>query len=1179
MSRYLFALCLCLLPMAGAAQDTSERDRDFLTAFLEDNLSGAGRTIRIDGFAGALSSRATFDEMSIADDEGVWLRIRDGAISWNRGALLSGRVEISEMSAAEIDLPRRPVAEGPSAEASGFALPDLPVSISIGELRADRVRLGEALFGTAAEISLIGQAELAEGEGSAKLDVQRIDGPEGTISLAGSYANATREATLDLLVAEGENGIAVSMLGLPGAPSIELAIHGTGVIDNFATDISLSTDGTPRLTGKVTLLTTDAEGGGQERSFEAQLGGDIAPLLLPEYREFFGSDVRLEADGLRLASGQTDLTRLVVESEGLDVSGRLSIAPDGIPLAAALTARLGSGDGNDVLLPLAGDKTYVRAADLSLRYNAARGDAWTLAGDLYGLRQTGLSLGSISLAGSGRISRPGQTGVDAARVGGHVRFAAAGVELADDAVATAVGPDLNGRAVFHWLDGQPLSISVFEVSGQGYGAEGGFRIAVAEDGVNVSGRVAAEVADLGRFSALAGRPLGGAAEMRLSGAAGLLSGIFDLEARIEGRDLSAGQAELDRLLQGVASVNASVNRDTEGLTIRNFAIAARTLRATGSGKLATGASDIEARLEFSDLSVLGPNYQGAMNAEARLAETGELRVVTLDAGAQGLGIGDATVDRLLSGPAKLEVEVEDRGGEVRLRKLDLTNPQLSLSATGQIEDSTRYIDLAARLNDMALLAPGFPGPLSAEGRVTETGEGYQLDIAASGPGATSATIVGGLSPDFSSADLSITGGAQSAIINPFIRPRNVSGPVSFDLALQGPIGLPALSGQIRLADARVVAPTFGIELEAVNIAADLGESRAMLSGGASVRGGGRIDLSGPVALTAPFVGDLSMQLADVTLRDPELYETSVDGAVSVRGPLRGGALISGAVTLGRTEIRIPSSGFGGRPVLDGLRHVNEPADVRTTLRRAGFDAASQEKRDRGVPFDIDLSVTAPGRIFVRGRGLDAEMDGALRLTGTTAAIVPAGQFNLVRGRLDILGKRFTIDEGRAELQGALTPYVRFVATTENAGITAQIVIEGEASEPEIRFLSSPELPEEEVIAHLLFGRDLSSLSAFQAAQLASAVATLAGKGGEGIVSKLRNSFGLDDFDVTTGEDGSAAVRAGKYLTEKVYTDVVIGSDGKSEINLNLDVRPGVTLKGALGSDGATGIGIYYERDY
>src|SRR5690606_19246026 len=120
MRRLLLSLAICLLPLAALSQEDAaetERDRDFLTAYLEDHLSSLGRIVRIEGFRGALSSRATFDELTIADDEGVWITVRNGAIGWKRSALLAGRVEISEMSAAEIDLPRAPGSAGPSAEA------------------------------------------------------------------------------------------------------------------------------------------------------------------------------------------------------------------------------------------------------------------------------------------------------------------------------------------------------------------------------------------------------------------------------------------------------------------------------------------------------------------------------------------------------------------------------------------------------------------------------------------------------------------------------------------------------------------------------------------------------------------------------------------------------------------------------------------------------------------------------------------------------------------------------------------------------------------------------------------------------------------------------------------------------------------------------------------------------
>ncbi len=1182
MRRLFLTLALCLLPLAGVAQDdtaATERDRDFLTAFLEDNLSSLGRTVRIEGFRGALSSRATFDELTIADAEGVWITIREGAIGWNRSALLSGRVEISEMTAAEIDLPRSPATSGTSAEASGFSLPELPVSVDIGTLRADRVVLGEALFGAAAVVKLNGRMHLEGGEGTAELAIDRTDGQRGTLSFTGRYANATRKATLDLLLAEGADGIAANLLGLPDRPSIQLAVHGDGVIDDFATDVALSTDGVKRLSGRVTFLTAGSTGGAAERRFAADLRGDIAPLLLPDYRDFFGPDVALQAEGRRLPSGQLDLTRLDLDAKGLDLSGRLSLAPEGVPLEASLTVRLGLAGGGELLLPLPGPRTFVRSGDLKLRYDRAKGEGWTLAGTLNGYRRADLSIGSVTLSGSGRIGQAGSGGVDTARAGGTVSFVAAGLEPADPAIAEALGPELRGRAVFSWQEGEPLRLPVFDVTGQGYDAKGSATLTGPEAGAVLSGRVAATVADLGRFSALAGRPLGGAGELEVSGTAGVLSGSFDIEAAVTGRDLTMDQPEIDRLLAGESRVTLSAARDTTGITIRKLAVSAATLSADAAGRLATGASDLRATLDFSDLSALGPGYRGALEGEARLTEAGGTRTVTFDASGSGLGVGQPQIDRLLAGPAKLSVVANERAGKVRLEALSLTNPQLSVTAQGVIEGAERRIELSARLADMAILAPGFPGPLSATGTVTETADGYSVDLSGEGPGATNARVTGTVAPDFSAADLSVSGGGQSAIVNPFIAPRNVEGPVSFDLRLRGPISPASLSGRVALEGGRLVAPTFGIELEGVRLSADLAGGRATVQGNAAVRGGGEVALSGPVALAAPYAGDLSIRLSAARLRNPELFDTTVSGTVRVNGALLGGATISGAVTLGRTEVRLPSTGLGADPVLREITHVHEPAAVHETRVRAGLVGAPGAAERRGPSFGLDLAIAAPERIFVRGRGLDAELGGALRVTGTTDNIVPSGRFTLIRGRLDLLGKRFTIDEGMIELQGALTPYIRFAAKSESNGITVTIVIEGEASAPEIHFLSSPELPEEEVMAQLLFGRSLTSLSPLQAAQLASAVAQLAGTGGEGIVGRLRSSFGLDDLDVTADENGSAAVRVGKYLSEKLYTDVTVGAQGKTEINLNLDIRPGVTARGTLGSDGSSGIGIYYERDY
>ena len=143
--------------------------------------------------------------------------------------------------------------------------------------------------------------------------------------------------------------------------------------------------------------------------------------------------------------------------------------------------------------------------------------------------------------------------------------------------------------------------------------------------------------------------------------------------------------------------------------------------------------------------------------------------------------------------------------------------------------------------------------------------------------------------------------------------------------------------------------------------------------------------------------------------------------------------------------------------------------------------------------------------------MDSEFGGALRLGGTTQDVVPSGGFNLIRGRLDILGQRLELDEARITMEGSFIPRLLLIATTDVEDTSVSVTVSGAADNPEIAFTSNPVLPEEEVLARLIFGRGLESLSALQAARLALAVRTLAGRGGEGIVGKLRANTGLADL--------------------------------------------------------------------
>ena len=166
MRRFGIVLALLGSPFVAAAQTD---DRDYLTAFLEDSLSGAGRKVVVTGFAGALSSQATLKELTIADDQGIWLTLRDVTLDWSRTDLFSGQVTVNQLTAAEIILDRLPASDAATAtpEAGSFALPELPVSVQIDKVAAARIVLGAPILGTQIEGKIEAALSLAGGVGRA----------------------------------------------------------------------------------------------------------------------------------------------------------------------------------------------------------------------------------------------------------------------------------------------------------------------------------------------------------------------------------------------------------------------------------------------------------------------------------------------------------------------------------------------------------------------------------------------------------------------------------------------------------------------------------------------------------------------------------------------------------------------------------------------------------------------------------------------------------------------------------------------------------------------------------------------------------------------------------------------------------------------------------------------------
>ncbi|MCO8146493.1 translocation/assembly module TamB domain-containing protein [Rhodovulum tesquicola] len=1230
---------LALAVMIAAAQPLAaqEDDRSLLERFLADRLSSAGREIDITGFRGALSSQATLDTLTIADSEGVWLTIRGAELDWSRAALLRGRVEVNRLRAEEIELTRLPVGDQGAriedAEAQPFQLPDLPVAIQIGEVATPRLALGEAVLGQSAELAITAALRLAGGAGAVDLSATRSDA-EGRFAVVASYANDSRDLALDIALTEGAGGLVSGLLGLPGGPPVALTLAGAGPLTDFGADLALATDGEQRVTGRFTLDEL-ADSPGIAR-FALDIAGDVAPLVAEQARPFFGDTARVQLAGTRRADGGTELSRLDLETGALTLGGSLTLAPSGLPERLALDGTL----TGPVALPLAGPETRVDGARLTARFDAARGEEWQAEAVLDGLAREGLALGQAGIAGSGTIRPVSPTALTADLIFSATGLAhddpalaralgdalrgtarivhAEGADLRLDALrldagglratasgtlgALSAGLPLDGRAELALDDLAriaPLAGAALggaaEARIQGrYGLlDGVFDLTLAADTRDLATgtpRLDPLLAGVGRLSLAAARGPAGTAlralaietsALRLTAEGELSTAAAGLRLSGEVRDL----ARVDGRLSGPGSIEAGLGWE-EGGRIR-----IDRLEATGAGArlTATGAvspddpalpAEGRVTLAARDLApfsgLAGRPLRGSL--DATLTGMGALRgdlSAELDARGQGLALGLGSIDRLIGGESRISARGARRDGAPMIEALELSSPVLRLSAT---EAGGGALNLSGRLSDLALLAPGFPGPLTVTGRAQPGNGDVRLALDATGPGGTTARLAGSLALDGARADLTASGTAPLALANGFIAPRSLDGQARYDLALRGPLALSSLSGRAVTEGARLALPAQGLAVTGIAGSVTLSDRRAQIDLAGALDGSGRVSVTGPVTLAAPFDGDLAIALDRAPLRDEPLFETRLDGQLTMRGALAGGAVIAGRIDLGRTEIAVPSGGATASGPIPDVVHIGESAASRATRARAGL-LGGAARDGGGRPYPLDLTIRAPGQVFVRGRGLDAEVGGTLRLRGTTADLIPDGRFDLIRGRLDILSRRFDLTEGQVSLQGALDPYLRFVAATQTGDITARIQLEGRASAPEIRFLSDPDLPEDEVLARLLFGRGIEQLSAFQAVQLATAVAGLAGGNGGGLLGRIREGTGLDDLDLRQTADGETEVSVGKYLSEDLYSEVTVDGAGQTRIELNFDLSPQVTVRGRLGAEGDTGIGVFYERDY
>lgn len=881
---------------------------------------------------------------------------------------------------------------------------------------------------------------------------------------------------------------------------------------------------------------------------------------------------------VRVASGGSTL---IVAGRGSAASGELDLTVD-LPKLDFLKAGVGGAAKVTSNIQFGGDRTNLRlAAELS---DLARGQI--------GSRKLTLSAtGSLDATGaaSGEVKANGDLAAQPVSLDGRFSL---------DAAGGVVIPTFQGRWASFVLD-----VSDFAVT------KG-----------RTSGHARLQAARLGDASELAGTPLGGSLEAEVTAEDKTPDGRVTV--RVQGSDLRVNTLAIGTLdlrstvddpmaaakvdatlaasrIAGAADINrlnATANGDRQALNI--------TLQASGAQTTANAAAKVE--LAGDDLTIGLTRFDGRYGA-IPVALAGPTRVhiagprVAIEPTNLRVGGGRLAVRGTLA-PSGSDLQLEVAA--LPLSLIDAFAPGTNLDGTLQtklrvqgsmdapVVDGTYSIaGLRVRRPEAALVPP-----LAVQGSGSLMGRQASIDARVSAA-ATNLTLKGKATMPRGAAPLAgsatIGGTMDLAPFAPLLGNdiRNVTGRLRPDVTVEISGSRITGNGSIDFSNGAVAMPESGLRLSG-------GEGRLVLQGDTlqvqrlnfqTVRGGG-VSATGTLRIDPQqgMVPDLTVTSRNaLVVSRPDLV-ASVSTNIKITGSTLGGLSIAGPITIDRAEIAVGADQSASYPTLE-VREINKPggeATATNVVRPAPAKPPPRAAPPPGAaPVRLALSIRAPQAVFVRGRGLDAEMAGQLEVAGTPAAPTVTGGLTMRRGEFTLLGRRLTFSRGVVTLDNLdrIDPRLDFVASTTVQSTTINVEIGGTARAPLIAVTSIPSLPPDEAMALLLFGKPASGLSAFELAQAAQGLAELTGQAsGSGMLSRLRTGLGLDRLSVGsgTGANSPVSLEAGRYVAPGVYVGARQGATGNSSRGVvQVDVLEHVKIEGDVGADSNGRVGVKMEWDY
>ncbi len=422
-----------------------------------------------------------------------------------------------------------------------------------------------------------------------------------------------------------------------------------------------------------------------------------------------------------------------------------------------------------------------------------------------------------------------------------------------------------------------------------------------------------------------------------------------------------------------------------------------------------------------------------------------------------------------------------------------------------------------------------------------------------------------------SADLGVLNGLS------IFNNERIAGRLVSELSYDGQAD-PKLQGHLTLSDGLYEHYDWGVVIR--NVQAELAavpEGLMVRQMKASDGNAGRVEVAGRVGLWQPDMPlDLTVDIKKAALIRRDEVDGILSGALHVGGRLSRPAL-QGSLVVDRADILLNNIARPEPQVLTSF-DLNAPAPAQAPARTK-----------QALPFTMDIAVSMPDQIYMISPFINSVWGGELRLTDAPGGISVAGVVQPRRGTISFVGKKFRLqNDGRIDLDGAVppAPSLNISAEYSRSDIVAQLALSGKLSSPSYTLTSTPSLPEDEILCYILFGRESSSISPYQAFQIAAAARQLSsGKNNGGLLYQVQRALSIDTLEWREPDslEGSSSVAAGKYITSGLYVEVnsaLSGEDAnKAGFLAEYELTRRFSVETSSGPQMRTGIGLNWKYDY